>query len=347
MSIGRRRARALEKLLRLVRRGLVSDGDGDEFVDLYARAFGARGIVVGQEFGFHPWCTSAEIPPEWPAEHTRLRAQDPSAEFLTREPAGTPFIASRRCGPEEQKRELFQFYSRREGFADVMVQRFTTPWQNDVFLAVYRRRGQRTFSVDDERLASLLFPHVAGALATRSALHAIEGETSIGALADGDARVGFPQLDVRMSRRAKDTWTRELGALSAVGWRRVERIVARAALDFHRGAPGSRSRLVHPMIRAELAWVPPEPGESHAALVLFFREAKAARPLAAPFAELLSPAQRRVAQLAASGATNPQIGKALGVSPETARTHLNEVFRRLGVSRRTELAALLSTGLTR
>ena len=56
----------------------------------------------------------------------------------------------------------------------------------------------------------------------------------------------------------------------------------------------------------------------------------------------LSPAQREVANFAASGATIPEIAVALGRAPETVRTHLREAYTRLGVSNRVELARALA-----
>lgn len=57
----------------------------------------------------------------------------------------------------------------------------------------------------------------------------------------------------------------------------------------------------------------------------------------------LTPRQADVARLAAAGATNLEIGRALHLSPSTVKTHLGNVFAKLGVRSRTELAALLGT----
>ena len=52
----------------------------------------------------------------------------------------------------------------------------------------------------------------------------------------------------------------------------------------------------------------------------------------------LTPAERRVAELAALGLPNREIASALFVSPKTVEFHLGNVFRKLGVRSRTELA---------
>lgn len=53
--------------------------------------------------------------------------------------------------------------------------------------------------------------------------------------------------------------------------------------------------------------------------------------------ERLTPAQRRVAELALEGLTNAEIAERLIVSPRTVKRHLNDAFKRLGVRSRVEL----------
>jgi DNA-binding NarL/FixJ family response regulator len=60
------------------------------------------------------------------------------------------------------------------------------------------------------------------------------------------------------------------------------------------------------------------------------------RPAFGP--ESLTPTERQVTDLAASGSTNAQIAEQLRMSPATVKTHLTHVFAKLGVANRTELA---------
>ena len=56
----------------------------------------------------------------------------------------------------------------------------------------------------------------------------------------------------------------------------------------------------------------------------------------------LTPSERRVADLAASGQTNKQIAQALFVTPKTVEVHLSNSYRKLDISGRRELAAALA-----
>jgi DNA-binding CsgD family transcriptional regulator len=56
----------------------------------------------------------------------------------------------------------------------------------------------------------------------------------------------------------------------------------------------------------------------------------------------LSHQERTVAALAATGATNRQIGERLGLSPRTVGSHLTRVFQKLGVTSRAAIAGALA-----
>ena len=53
--------------------------------------------------------------------------------------------------------------------------------------------------------------------------------------------------------------------------------------------------------------------------------------------DALTPSELRVARLAASGSSNPEIAQALFVTTKTVETHLGRVFRKLQIGRRSEL----------
>jgi DNA-binding CsgD family transcriptional regulator len=53
----------------------------------------------------------------------------------------------------------------------------------------------------------------------------------------------------------------------------------------------------------------------------------------------LTPTEAKVAGLVAQGLTNPQIGERMFISPETVKTHLARIFRKIDVHTRAELTA--------
>ncbi|MEG3192137.1 response regulator transcription factor [Lysobacter sp. D1-1-M9] len=58
----------------------------------------------------------------------------------------------------------------------------------------------------------------------------------------------------------------------------------------------------------------------------------------------LTDRQREIVHCVARGLSNKQIGRLLGISPETVKTHLHHVFSREGISGRMALAAQHRTG---
>jgi two-component system NarL family response regulator len=73
------------------------------------------------------------------------------------------------------------------------------------------------------------------------------------------------------------------------------------------------------------AWIPPN---LHSALAAELRLA-AANPL--------TPREDEIARQVASGLRNSEIARALSISEDTVKTHLNRIFRKLGVRNRVEL----------
>jgi DNA-binding CsgD family transcriptional regulator len=55
----------------------------------------------------------------------------------------------------------------------------------------------------------------------------------------------------------------------------------------------------------------------------------------------LTPSERRVAVLAAEGSTNRQIAQRVYVTPKTVEVHLSTIYRKLGITTRTQLPAAL------
>jgi DNA-binding CsgD family transcriptional regulator len=60
----------------------------------------------------------------------------------------------------------------------------------------------------------------------------------------------------------------------------------------------------------------------------------------------LTPRQRAVAELAAQGLTNPQIGARLNISPKTVGIHLSQIFERLELTSRVQLRGFAQGDMT-
>ena len=58
--------------------------------------------------------------------------------------------------------------------------------------------------------------------------------------------------------------------------------------------------------------------------------------------DALTPSERRIVDLAAGGASNPEIAQALFVTVKTVEMHLGNAYRKLGIGSRRQLAALLA-----
>lgn len=93
----------------------------------------------------------------------------------------------------------------------------------------------------------------------------------------------------------------------------------------------------------------------HRALVGAIRDAAAGRPILDPRltdpvasrvrkADALSAQEQRVLALVVEGRTNKEIGAALGLSDKTVKNYLSNAFAKLGISRRTQAAALFGAG---
>jgi len=56
----------------------------------------------------------------------------------------------------------------------------------------------------------------------------------------------------------------------------------------------------------------------------------------------LTPAELRVAELAASGLTNRDVAAKLFISPKTVDSNLARIYRKLGISSRAELGRIIN-----
>jgi DNA-binding CsgD family transcriptional regulator len=111
------------------------------------------------------------------------------------------------------------------------------------------------------------------------------------------------------------------GRRRAAGDRRAARAILR---DAHDAAYACRAGALCDAARAELLLAGGRP-----------------RPPAGAGADALTPAERRVAEIAAQGAGNREIARHLYLSPKTVEMHLRSTYRKLDLGGRGELAAAL------
>lgn len=147
-----------------------------------------------------------------------------------------------------------------------------------------------------------------------------------------------------------------LGPLMARTGRRAEAARLLAASDRARAELGyPRPPVDHPGFEAHAARLSTDPDTASAwndgaatdldDAVSYARRMRGTRGRPDSGWPSLTPTERDVAQLAADGLSNPQIGSRLFISRSTVKTHLSHIYAKLGVSNRTELAASAASHL--
>jgi DNA-binding CsgD family transcriptional regulator len=84
-----------------------------------------------------------------------------------------------------------------------------------------------------------------------------------------------------------------------------------------------------------------EPFAERARVELVATGKRARRRAAAGPTDELTPQEANIARLVAAGSSNAEVAAALFISPRTVEYHLHKIFRKLGISSRTQLARLM------
>lgn len=332
------RGAAREELRRLLHRGIVSGGDLEEAATLLRRGLAGDASVIDHgTTPFGPLGRADHVPEAWVDEYREVAHLDPVVGWLDASPLGTIFQATAQSVHPELARAFY-----RHEWSDLAVVLLPSVLGPPIFIALYRRAGR----FDARELAELGALHslLADALATRTALAAIDAprdETLPAALRRvvTHARVSLPSGTCQWADGAGLALGARAGrAFSRADLARLEPVLVAIVAQRHRER---RHRFVLGL-RAELAWLPPEPGETRRALLLLVAEPSSAIDADAPVLAALTPRQREVALAVAEGRSLPEIARRLGVSPETARTHLRAALEVLGVESRAALTQLLS-----
>ena len=196
------------------------------------------------------------------------------------------------------------------------------PWRSNAALALHAL-GQ---TADARRLCAeeLDLAHAFGApralgIALRAAGLINAGEHGLELLHQGAATLAGAHAPLEHARALAD-----LGAaLRRAGHRRHAREPLRTALD-----------LAHRCGSAALA--------KHARTELIATGARPRRPLRVG-ADALTPSERRVAEMAATGMTNREIAQSLFVTRRTVEIHLTHSYQKLNISSRAQLPDALAT----
>jgi DNA-binding CsgD family transcriptional regulator len=188
------------------------------------------------------------------------------------------------------------------------------------WIAVMRTRGQPPFRRADVRRVARLAQPIAGALVRarqreRSLLPAAPADV----IASPDGRFEYASAAIR-SYLARPAIAAELGA-----WVR----------SIHAGAPTGDLVVGH-----RVRWSRLE--DLHRTRTRYLLHFAPVVPVRLHPAFAISPQARRIASLAAAGATAHEIGEMLQVTPATVRTHLRQTYDTLHVSTRVELARVLA-----
>lgn len=316
-------------------------GDLEEMFGLYRRVFDLQGMVAGPLYAFTSLSRCEEVPEEWRAAYTEHAAQDVAPKWLAQAPAGSVCLASRLQGVGPDLEHVFH----QHGWQDCAVTFMNAALGGFVAMGCYRR-GRR-FSDHERTLMELLHPYVGAALGTETAHRAFSrprSENLEQALArfEGHVHVNWPALEITWSEPARQLWLELLAEPpSAALWSRVEAVLKSVVARFVANPFATRSLRVFRGVRAELVAAPTEAGEARRFILLFVRETQPPASDHAPVLQLLGERQRAVALAAARGRSLKAIAADLGISVETARTHLKNAYRRLGVDSRVALRALL------
>jgi len=345
IGLNKTRSSALTKLLALTSRGIVTGGDAEELLSLLFATFAASGGAFTQSFGYRDFMLGVDVRREWIEAYHRLRHLDPFTEPLGRLPPGEVFFTVGDTNEEHKRLELWHSF-RAHGYRDAMQARLYNPLVADLFMILYRQDGERPFSPNDRVLFQLIYPHLAGALAARRALAALDAPAnerieSVLAKVSGHAWVSLPSGEVAWSEEARRVWQARLG-IGARDWHKANEVLLASARRFNTALIGGRSQVVFPGVRVEWASVPAQPHEQRRLLALMLEEGFDPAADTTPAEALLSPRQREVARLAAAGSSASAIADKLKIKPTTVRGYLREVYERLGITSRAQLASALS-----
>lgn len=188
------------------------------------------------------------------------------------------------------------------------------------FLSLWRKDYGDPYGPADRVGLETMMPHLVEAR-RQNVIDRLQREASAAGAATGSAAVSDPKGVLHLCDDA-------FVAILRTGW------------------PGwSGPKLPEPLVRA-MRRAPSGRLDAGAAVVEWtpFEERRLLRGRAASAVDQLSRRERDVARLLIEGRTHKEIAQRLGVSPNTVRTHIYLLYKRLGVTNRAEMIASVQAG---
>lgn len=256
-------------------------------------------------------------PPEFMTSWDQVRHEDQVAVWAFTHPNQTGNFAV--DGPLFEGREAMRAHCRRWGLAHVLVTSMVAQHAGLYWvLSVYGADAKRPFTEAEREVMELVMPHVIAA-ARRARLGQLRART---AMTDAHGQAAAIVNEEGIILETEPGFT-ELLRAEFEGWEGP--LLPRAMLEVARAASSTRVVLGRLAVRAD---------PSGGVLLLHVRRAVPA--------DQLTPREREIAHAFSQGETHRELGERLGVSPNTVRRHLFNIYDKLGISSKVELQKMIS-----
>jgi len=257
-------------------------------------------------------------PPEFMASWDTVRHEDRVAVWAFTHPNQTGNFAV--DGPFFEGLQAMKAHCREWKLAHVLVTAMVAQQAGLYWvLSVYGSDPKRPFTEDERAAMELVVPHVIAA-SRRARLGQLRART---AMTDAHGQAAAIVNDEGIILEAEPGFTDLLrGEFS--GWEGP--LLPRAVHDVALAGRSTREVLGRLAVRSD-----PSAGG------VFLLHVRRAVP-----ADQLTTREREIAQLFSEGDTHRQLGARLGVSPNTVRRHLFNIYEKLGISSKVELQKMLS-----
>jgi DNA-binding CsgD family transcriptional regulator len=332
---------ALERLLDLVGEAYSFDGLAEfrtGILHAVRRAVPAD-YVAYNEVGTHPEELVAVVEPQLEPEHferwAELAHQHPSIAYLRRTHDGRPTrISDHLDDASFRALELYQRFYRPLGVTAQVS--FTLPSVAPLIVAIALSRG-REFTDEECEILARARPHLIQAY--RNARQGDERAAILSALEGGMAELGAAAVVVGRDGRVRHVGAGAAALLADAGRDPLPRLLEWLAAT--RAAPAGAAvplRLDTPAgavrVRPVLGRGPRDPD------VLLLQRGDGGLTAAALQALGLTRRESEALRWIALGRTGPEAGRQMGVAARTVAKHLQNVYVKLGVSSRSQAAAV-------